>query len=213
MRRIAPIIATLLLSAPSAFADLYTVEKNGVISITSRPRRGAKILRHVRDSARKPRTAQRSSAKRPRRTQSEKRMSAARRARRFAEFVSGAAAHYGLPEPLIWAVMKTESNFYPNVVSNRNAQGLMQMLPGTAKDMGVSDSFDPKQNIYGGARYLRILANRFNGDLVLTLSGYHAGGGAVNSAQGIPYSQTAEYVRRVLNHYYRFQKTPPTKGD
>jgi soluble lytic murein transglycosylase-like protein len=76
--------------------------------------------------------------------------------------------------------------------------------------MGVSDAFDPTQNIYGGTRFLRILANKFNGDMVLMISAYHAGGGAVNSAGGIPYSQTAEYVRRVLNRYYAYQKRLPT---
>ena len=105
--------------------------------------------------------------------------------------------------------MKVESDFQPTVVSEKGAQGLMQLMPGTAGDMGVSDAFDPQQNIMGGARYLRVLANRFDGDMVLTLSGYHAGGGAVSRHGGIPYDQTAEYVRRVLNAYYEYQQSSP----
>lgn len=203
----------LLLVPAVAAADLYTVKgKDGEITITSNPGRGAKILHRVRDSGGGGSTR----ASRPGRTARRNRPISGdvrARAQRFAAFVTKAAAHYKLPEPLVWAVMKTESNFYPHVVSNKGAEGLMQMLPGTANDMGVSDSFDPEQNIWGGARYLRLLANRFDGDMVLTLSAYHAGGGAVNSAGGIPYSQTAEYVRRVLNHYYRYQRDPPARTD
>ena len=113
---------------------------------------------------------------------------------------------------LVKAVIKAESAFNPRAVSRKGAQGLMQLMPGTARDMGVSDPFDPVQNIYGGARYLRMLANRFDGDIVLTLSGYHAGGGAVDQVGGIPYTQTAEYVRMVLNAYYAYQKQLPASA-
>lgn len=194
----------LLLIAPPAFADLYTVEKDGEIFITSRPMRGAKIIHHERDRvAGVP-------ASTGRRRGGKVSGNEVKRAKRFEATVKAAAKHYSLPEAIIWAVMKTESNFYPEVVSNKGAQGLMQLMPGTAKDMGVTDAFDPAQNIYGGTRFLRILANKFNGDMVLMISAYHAGGGAVNSAGGIPYSQTAEYVRRVLNRYYAYQKRLPT---
>jgi soluble lytic murein transglycosylase len=105
--------------------------------------------------------------------------------------------------------MKIESSFNPKALSNKGAQGLMQLMPNTAKDMGVKNSYDPEQNIYGAARLLRILANRFNGDLVLTLSAYHAGGGAVSKEGGIPYEQTAQYVRKTLNAYYGYMKEAP----
>ena len=206
MNRLLPACVALLLASPAG-ADLYTVEKNGQITITSKPERGARILHRVRDG--KP--AARASRASPRRARPARSVPADRseRAEKVAPFVRSAAAHYGLPEALVWAVMKTESSFNPTVVSDKGAQGLMQLMPFTADDMGVSDPFDPEQNIYGGARYLRILANRFEGDLVLTLSAYHAGGGAVNRVGGIPYEQTAEYVRRVLNAYYKYQKTLP----
>ena len=85
----------------------------------------------------------------------------------------------------------------------------MQLLPQTAKSMGVSDIFDPEQNIMGGVRYLRVLANRFDGDMPKVIAGYHAGGGAVSAANGIPYERTAEYLRRVLNAYYVYRAKSP----
>lgn len=134
------------------------------------------------------------------------------RAQRYEGFVKNAAEVYSLPEALIWAVMHTESHFDPTVVSNKGAHGLMQLLPETAKSMGVRDIFDPEENIMGGARYLRVLANRFEGDLYKVIAGYNAGPGAVAAANGIPFKQTGEYVRRVMNAYYTFEAQPPTKA-
>ena len=106
----------------------------------------------------------------------------------------------------IRAVMRVESDFNPTVVSRAGAMGLMQLMPKTARSMGVSDPFDARQNILGGARYLRILANRFKGDLVLTVAAYNAGEGAVEKYDGIPpYKETQRYVRRVLKHYYAYR--------
>lgn len=198
------ILGSLAVATP-ALADLYTVEKDGEIFITSRPMRGARVIHH--ESARNA-PAVAASGGRPRGVKVSG--NEIRRSKQFEDTVKAASKHYSLPEAIIWAVMKTESNFYPEVVSNKGAQGLMQLMPGTASDMGVKDAFDPTQNIYGGTRFLRILANKFNGDMVLMISAYHAGGGAVNNAGGIPYSQTAEYVRRVLNKYYAYQKRLPT---
>ena len=125
---------------------------------------------------------------------------------RYDHFIREAARIYQLPAPFIRAVMKVESNFNPNVVSRAGAIGLMQLMPRTAANMGVRDPFDPRQNILGGARYLRILANLFGGDLVLTVAAYNAGEGAVQRYSGIPpYSETRRYVRRVLSHYYRYR--------
>ncbi len=206
------LLGALLLPATAA-ADMCVIkERDGSTTVTSDcSRRGARVL--YRESSRSSQATSaaptRARAKAPRATRQPRTI--AERARRYTTFVKAAASHYGLPEPLIWAVMKTESNFQPHVVSHRGAQGLMQLMPGTAGDMGVADPFDPEQNIYGGARFLRILANRFDGDLVKALAGYHAGGGAVSQTNGIPYTQTAEYVRRVLNHYYAFQKRLPTE--
>jgi soluble lytic murein transglycosylase-like protein len=125
---------------------------------------------------------------------------------RYDGLIDEAARLYQLPEPFIRAVMRVESDFNSTVVSRAGAMGLMQLMPKTARSMGVSDPFDARQNILGGARYLRILANRFKGDLVLTVAAYNAGEGAVQKYNGIPpYKETQRYVRRVLKHYYAYR--------
>jgi soluble lytic murein transglycosylase-like protein len=130
-----------------------------------------------------------------------------RRTERFREHVRAAAAKYNLPEALLFAVMAVESNFDHQAVSEKGAMGLMQLMPGTAKDMYVSDAWDPPQNIEGGARYLRVLANQYDGDLVRTLAAYNAGPEAVRRAGGavpnIP--ETREYVRKVFALYQSFK--------
>ena len=132
-----------------------------------------------------------------------------KRAEAYKEYVKGAADKYELPEALLWAFMKVESDFVPSVVSRVGAQGLMQLMPLTAKDMGVNDPFDPQQNIYGAAKLINILMKRFHSELPLVISAYHAGGGAVTRREGIPYTQTSQYMTSVLNAYYRYMKTPP----
>lgn len=125
---------------------------------------------------------------------------------RYDAVIREAARLYQLPEPFIRAVMRVESDFSPSVVSSAGAMGLMQLMPRTAAAMGVRDPFDARQNIFGGARYLRILANKFNGDLVLTVAAYNAGEGAVMRYRGVPpYEETRRYVQRVLTYYYAFR--------
>lgn len=125
---------------------------------------------------------------------------------RYNGLIDEAAQLYQLPESFIRAVMRVESDFNPKVVSRAGAMGLMQLMPKTARSMGVSDPFDARQNILGGSRYLRILANRFKGDLVLTVAAYNAGEAAVEKYDGIPpYKETQRYVRRVLKHYYAYR--------
>lgn len=125
---------------------------------------------------------------------------------RYNNLITEAAQLYQLPQSFIRAVMRVESNFNPTVVSRAGAMGLMQLMPKTARSMGVSDPFDVRQNVLGGARYLRILANRFKGDLILTVAAYNAGEAAVDKYEGIPpYQETQRYVRRVLKHYYAYR--------
>ncbi len=123
------------------------------------------------------------------------------------EHIRVAAEKYKLPEALLLAVMAVESNFDPRAVSEKGAMGLMQLMPGTARDMYVADAWAPEQNIEGGARYLRILANQFEGDLVKTIAAYNAGPEAVRRAGGevpsIP--ETQEYVRKVLALYQSYK--------
>jgi len=120
----------------------------------------------------------------------------------YRDHVRKAASAYNLPEELLHAVMAVESGFNPRAVSHKGAAGLMQLMPGTAKEMYVSDVWSPSQNIEGGARYLRILANQYEGDLTKTLAAYNAGPEAVRRAGGVPSIQeTREYVRKVLAIY------------
>ncbi len=121
--------------------------------------------------------------------------------------VKAAALKYALPEELLLAVMAVESNFNPGAMSEKGAIGLMQLMPGTAKDMYVSDAWVPEQNIEGGARYLRVLANQYGGDLVKTLAAYNAGPDAVRRAgDAVPnIPETREYVRKVVALYQAFK--------
>lgn len=128
------------------------------------------------------------------------------RTRRYDAHIREAAMLYVLPAEFIRAVMHVESNFYAQAVSNKGAMGLMQLMPFTASAMGVLDPFDARQNVLGGARFLRVLANHFGGDLVRTIAAYNAGQGAVEKYDGIPpYAETRRYVQRVLTHYYNYR--------
>lgn len=119
----------------------------------------------------------------------------------YTAIIKQAAEKFGLSEKLISAVIKTESNFKNNVVSHSGAEGLMQLMPGTAKFLGVKDSFDPVQNITGGANYLRQMLNQFGGDTELALAAYNAGPGNVKKHGGIPpFKETKEYVQKVLGY-------------
>jgi soluble lytic murein transglycosylase-like protein len=126
---------------------------------------------------------------------------------KYDEHIREASKRFNIPAALIRAVMAVESNFNPTAVSRAGAQGLMQLMPDTAEEMGVDDPFDPRKNILGGTRYLRVLANAFDGDLVLTLAGYNAGQQAVVRHMDIPpFAETQRYVRRVLRLYYHYKR-------
>jgi hypothetical protein len=128
------------------------------------------------------------------------------RVRQVLPFALEASQKYTIPVPFILAVVKVESGFVPSAVSPVGAQGLMQVMPFNCKRLGISDPFDPRQNILGGTMLLRLLANRFEGDMVQVLSGYHAGGQAVENKAGIPFEQTDLYVKKVLDYYYHYKK-------
>lgn len=124
---------------------------------------------------------------------------------RYDAWIRQASALYRIPEALIRAVIKCESDYDPRAVSPMGAHGLMQLMPETALRMGVRDIFDPRENILGGTRFLRVLANHFNGSLELTIAGFNAGEGAVMKYNGIPpYPETQDYVTRVLSYYQRY---------
>jgi soluble lytic murein transglycosylase-like protein len=121
--------------------------------------------------------------------------------------IAAAAADFGVDGALLRAVIHAESAFNPMALSNKGAQGLMQLMPGTAGDLGVTDAFDAAQNIRGGARYLAQLLKDFNGDAQLATAAYNAGAGAVQKYRGVPpYDETQLYVQRVATLRDRYQK-------
>ncbi|MFS0574486.1 lytic transglycosylase domain-containing protein [Sporosarcina sp. 179-K 3D1 HS] len=120
----------------------------------------------------------------------------------YADIIKQAAEKYNIPEKLIASVIRQESNFNNEVVSRSGAQGLMQLMPGTARFLGVTNSFDPVQNIMGGSKYLRQMLDKFGGNVELALAAYNAGPGNVKKHGGIPpFKETQQYVRKVLGYY------------
>lgn len=112
--------------------------------------------------------------------------------------IAAASKDYGVEEAVVRAIIHAESAFHPNALSRVGAQGLMQLMPATARRFGVGNAFDAGQNIRGGVQYLAFLLKRFNGDLALAAAGYNAGEGAVDKYRGVPpYSETQRYVQRV----------------
>jgi soluble lytic murein transglycosylase-like protein len=118
--------------------------------------------------------------------------------------IQPAAAKYGLDPNLVAAVIWAESSGDPNAVSKKGARGLMQLMPATARELGVDNVFDPGQNVDGGSRYLRRMLDEHDGDLSLALAAYNAGPNAVRRYGGVPpYRETRDYVGRVLRVYER----------
>lgn len=121
--------------------------------------------------------------------------------------IDRASALYNIPAELVRAVIAVESAGDASAVSHKGAIGLMQLMPGTAGDMYVEDPVDPAQNISGGTRYLRQLANEFGGDMLLTLAAYNAGPEAVRRFGGVPpFEETRQYVRKVMAYYYELKR-------
>jgi len=129
----------------------------------------------------------------------------------YAELIDAIATDNGVDPALVRAIIRAESNFEKRAVSRKGAQGLMQLMPGTAGQYAVGNAFDPAENIRGGVRHLRLLQDRFPGQLHLAIAAYNAGESAVSRYKGIPpYSETRQYVARVLRLYDQANVLPVT---
>ena len=123
------------------------------------------------------------------------------------EIIQSCSRKHGLDAALIAAVIKAESNFNPHAVSPAGAQGLMQLMPGTARSLGVTNSFDPVQNINAGTHYLAKQFAEFDDNVRLALAAYNAGPKAVKQYGGMPpYRETREFVNRVLGYYRQYSR-------
>jgi soluble lytic murein transglycosylase-like protein len=186
--------AFTLLCLP-ALADIYKYEdKEGVLHFTDAPtdRRFKIFMRDIKKD-RKLRTTFRLS-------------DCARDPKEFEPIINSCALQYGVDKSLVKAVIQAESGYNPNAISRKGATGLMQLMPRTAQDLKVANSFDPSENIRGGVRYLKFLLDTFKGDEALALAAYNAGISKVAQYGGIPpYVETRNYVGKVLNYRNTFR--------
>lgn len=124
----------------------------------------------------------------------------------YDRFILSASRRYGVDSKLVRAVIRAESGFNPRAVSPKGAMGLMQIMPRTSRHLGIDNPFDPRQNIFGGVRYLKELMGRFNNNLILALAAYNAGPQVVEKHKGIPpYAETKTYLKRVINYYVQYR--------
>ncbi len=174
----AAIICALLAgSAPAARADIYKyIDERGVIHFTDRP------------------TSDRYKPVFPKTNYAETE-------RRYDHIIDMLCREHQLDVTLVKAVIKAESAFNPKAISRKGAQGLMQLMPDTARELRVDDPFDPYDNLQGGVRYLRRMLDAFGGNVTLALAAYNAGPNAVQSANAVPpFPETRTYIRRVLQY-------------
>lgn len=180
----------LLFAASFSWAAVYTCrDAKGSIHFTNVPSTGG-CTKFIKD--------------RPRRT---KHSARSYNSSSYDEDIWLIGVRHNVDPYLIKAVIRTESDFNSRAVSKMGAQGLMQLMPETARELQVSDPFDPQENIDGGTRYLRQMLDTFNNDLMLSIAAYNAGPGAVKRAKGVPrIPETLQYVTRVLKHYRGYRK-------
>lgn len=188
-------VVVAALHALPAVGDIYKYEdKEGVVHFTDAPtdRRFKIFMRDIKKD-KKLRTNFKLSR-------------CVRDPKEFESIINSCSLQYGVDTSLVKAVIQAESGYDPNAVSSKGAAGLMQLMPRTAQDLKVSNSFDPSENIRGGVRYLKFLLDTFKGDVSLALAAYNAGLSRVAQYGGIPpYEETRNYVGKVLSYRKSFQ--------
>ena len=204
MRHLAIVLLTLSLAPVVAAADSIRTwtDAEGVVHFTNvRPKRAApaKIVEQKDGSMR-------ISLEGIEADEGERKAYTPREVSSFDRHLREACDRYRIPTSLARAVLAAESNFRPEVISHAGAVGLMQLMPATAVEMYVDDLTNPRENIHGGVRYLRVLANEFDGDIVKMVAAYNAGPAAVKRAGGVPnIAETQQYVERVLELYKKYK--------
>ena len=201
MRRVSfniTVLCLLILAVAPVEADIYKyVDKHGRVILTDRPthsgyKRLVKTWKGWEEEKKLPRN-----------------FNWQENQEKFDPTIRSVARMYQLPHTLLHAVITAESSYDPNAISRAGAVGLMQLMPETAKRYGVSNRTNPKQNIFGGTRYLRDLLKLFNNDMVLALAAYNAGEGTVKryGNKVPPYKETQNYVKKVIKYYKKYQNT------
>lgn len=202
-------LAVMLISTPPAAADVYSwTDADGVQHFTNIKPRGGKWKKVLTSEPERGSKAAADRGACPRCDKVPSRDNSPERFTRYDAYIQEASELYRIPTALIRAVIKVESDYDPRVVSAMDCKGLMQVHPAVEIDMGVQgDIFDPRTNILTGTRLLRWLANRVDGDLVLTIAGYHAGLGSLAKFGYTvpPYKHTRKYLKMVLERYYQYK--------
>lgn len=194
------LVASLwLLGISPASADIYRyVDANGVVHFTNAPQYTNRPVKQSWSFYRREIRPGESSA-------------GGAQVHSYRDIIRQNAMAYRLEEALVKAVIKAESNYNAQSVSNKGAQGLMQLIPETARLMRVGNPFDPAENIRGGSNYLRLMLDQFNGNLDLALAAYNAGPNAVQRHGGIPpYTETRQYVQRVRRYLEQYRRNGDT---
>jgi soluble lytic murein transglycosylase len=184
-------VLVLALFFGEAGAGMYqcTDEQGGLLFTNSPARGGCRLLGGLRDDV------------------LSQIISSSNNSTRFDDLIVSSSERYGIDPALVRAVVKAESDFNETARSRKGAQGLMQLMPDTARLYNISNAYNPEENIEGGVRHLKLLLDRYQGNVQLTLAAYNAGIQAVEKYRGIPpYSETKEYVRRVLDFHQRYRK-------
>jgi len=179
----------ILLWVPSLYADIYVyVDNNGVLHFTNVPTASRNYKVYLKERPKK--------ALMPSLTD------------QYDHVITEASKKHGISFSLLKALIKTESDFNPWAVSSAGARGLMQLMPENIKTLKIKNPFDPRENIMGGARYLKQLINRFGGKLPLALAAYNAGPGVVEQYRRVPpFKETENFVQEVMKYYALLNKS------